>query len=126
MNKKIIRSRDVVFFEDQTLEDAKQEKPKSKVVGNHDFGSSPMVHGNLVEDAVDENVENDTNEDHVSSSNSDQREDPNESDSVESEVPEEPQLRRSTRERRPSTRYGLDEYITLTGGGGSLRVTKKQ
>ena len=27
MNKKIIRSRDVVFFEDQTLEDAKQEKP---------------------------------------------------------------------------------------------------
>jgi len=45
------------------------------------------------------NVETDTNEDHVSSSNSDQREYSNESDSVESEVPEEPQLRQSTRER---------------------------
>jgi len=103
-----------VFFEDQTLEDAKQEKPKSKVVRNHDSDSSPMAHSNSVEDAINENVEDDTNEDHVSSSNRDQREDPNESDSVESE---EPQLRRSTRERRPSTRYGPDEYITLTDEG---------
>jgi len=76
-----------------------------------------MVHDNLVEDAVDENVKDDTNEDHVSSFNSDQREDSNESNSAESEVPEEPQLRRSTRERRPSTRYGLDKYITLTYEG---------
>ena len=107
-----------MFFEDQTLEDAKQEKPKSKVVRNHDSDSSPMVHGNSVEDAVDENVEDDTNENHVSYSNSDQREDPNESGSVESEVQEEPQLRRSITERRPSTRYGPDEYITLTDEGG--------
>jgi len=32
--QKDYRSRDVVFLEDQTLEDAKQEKPKSKVMRN--------------------------------------------------------------------------------------------
>jgi len=71
VNKKIIRSWDAVFFEDETLEDAKEEKPKLKVVRNFDSNSPPMVHDNLVEDAIDESVEDDTNEDHVSSFNSD-------------------------------------------------------
>jgi len=53
------------------LEDAKEEKPKLKVVRNFDSNSPPIVHDNLVEDAIDESVEDDTNEDHVSSFNSD-------------------------------------------------------
>ena len=69
--QKDYRSRDVVFLEDQTLEDAKQEKPKSKVISNSNSNLSPMVHDNSEEDAVDENIEDDTNEDHVSSFNSD-------------------------------------------------------
>jgi len=104
-------------LEDQTLEDAKLEKPKSKVTRNSYLDTSPMVYDNSVANVVDKNVKADTNEDHVSSSNNDQREDSDESDSTESEVLKEPQLRRSTRERRPYIRYGSDEYITLIDEG---------
>ena len=97
------------------MEDAKQEKPKLKVVRNSDSDSSPMVHDNSVEDAVDENVEADINEDHVSSSNSDQKEDSNESNSTESEVPEEPQLRRSDPlEKDDHPPDSPNEYVTPT------------
>jgi len=41
------------------------------VIRNSDPSSSPMVHDNLVEDAVDENVEASTIEDRGSSSNND-------------------------------------------------------
>ena len=117
MNKKIIRSWDDVFFEDQTLEDTNKEKSKSKIVSNSDSNSSPIVHDNSVEDVVDKNDEANTNDDHFSSSNSDQREDSNEFDSAKSEVLEEPQLRRSTRESRPYTRHCPNKYIILTDEG---------
>jgi len=78
-----------------------------------------MIPGNLGDDSIEENIKVGTNEDHVSSSNNDESEDLDESnlDSTQSEVQEETQLRRTTRERRPSTGYSQDEFITLTDEG---------
>ena len=74
-NRKIVRSRDVVFLEDQTLADAKQEKCKLKVVRSSNPDSSPMIPGNLGDDSAEENIKAGTNKDHVSSSNNDESED---------------------------------------------------
>jgi len=100
-NRKIIRSRDNVFSEDQTLEDAKQEQPKLKVIRSSNLDLSPITPGNLGDDSVKENFKAGTNEDHVSSSNNDESEDLGEFDLeyAKSEVQGKPQLRRSTRER---------------------------
>ena len=67
-------------MEGQTLEDAKQEKPKLKVIRSSNPNSSPMMPGNLGDDSVEENIKAGTDEDHVSSSNNDESEDLDESD----------------------------------------------
>jgi len=54
MNKKVVRSRDVVFFKDHTIEDLKQsKKPKRKVNTDHD--SFPVPHDVLREQVVEMN-----------------------------------------------------------------------
>ena len=61
INRRIIRSRDVVFFEDQTIEDLKKEKPKHRVVRDFDTGSSPRVHYNSRDDTTENNNETSSN-----------------------------------------------------------------
>ena len=54
MNKKIVRSKDVVFFKDQSIEDLKQsKKPKCRV--NFDHDSFPTAHDVLREQVVEIN-----------------------------------------------------------------------
>jgi len=122
MNKRIIRSRDVVFLEDQTIKDLKKETPKRIVVKDSNYDPSLAVNDNAGENTTENNDQTRTNNNPTSSSNDDREEGQDESilsdsESAEDISREEPQLRRSTRERRPSTRYNPDKYVTLIDEG---------
>ena len=105
MANKLIRSRDVVFLEDQIVSDAEksdksQSSPEIPIIPT--LISPPTVHDNHG------GAEEDNND--------------GPTEPVE-QTPSEPptplielELRRSTRERRPSTRYLPDEYAMLTDG----------
>jgi len=78
-----------------------------------------MVRDSAGEDTTKNNNKTSINDHPTSSSNGDWEEDHCEStrsdaESIEESSQEQPQLRRSTRERWPSTRYNIDEYVTLT------------
>ena len=125
--KKIIRSKDVVFFKDQTIEDLDQvKKPKPFSEEQVDLGPvSPNSmgyneHRKVVQEervdtvdrndefAVDDVEENPT----VDNDGLEQQQ-----EQATSELPIETQLRRSTREHQPSKRYTSDEYLLLSNGG---------
>ncbi|URD75525.1 hypothetical protein MUK42_34393 [Musa troglodytarum] len=103
------RSRDVVFFEDQTLEDLKKEAPaNTSTEGLADYDPVvPPVYQDDGGDVQEDGVEPDINllVGHV------------EQEEVEEQLPTEPQLRRSSRQRQPSRRYYTDEYVILTDAG---------
>ncbi|URD72826.1 Retrotransposon protein [Musa troglodytarum] len=104
--QKVFRSRDVVFFEDQTLEDLKKKaSAKTSIEGLADCDPVvPPVYqgdgGDMQEDGVEPNINLPAG--HV------------EQEEVEEQLPVEPQLRRSSRQRQPSRRYSTDEYVMLT------------
>ena len=125
--KKIIISKDVVLFEDQTIEDLDQvKKPKPLSEEHVDLGPvslNSMEHNEHREVVQEELVDTvDKNDESVVD---DIEENPTvENDGLElqqeqatSELPTETQLRRSTRERQPSKRYTSDEYLLLSDGG---------
>ncbi|WVZ01079.1 hypothetical protein V8G54_027148 [Vigna mungo] len=109
-NRKIVRSRDVVFFENQTIQDIKKvEKPtlklisdQSPIVINNSGGETPQAEPELQLDEMAEEADQ-----------------PNltEVDQLIEETPQEPQLRRSTRQKQPSRRYFSDEYVNFTDEG---------
>lgn len=54
MNKKIVRSRDAMFFKDETIEEVRQsERPKPKTNTNSSHKSSPTVRDDLRGQDVD-------------------------------------------------------------------------
>ena len=91
VDKKIIRSRDVVFIEDQTIEDVeKAEKTTSS-------GQIPTnVDPTPLSDFTDGRTVEDTEV---------------------YEPQQQVELRRSSRDRRPSVRYSPEEYVMITDGG---------
>ncbi|VFQ81624.1 unnamed protein product [Cuscuta campestris] len=118
VEKKLVRSRDVIFMEDQNIEDIqKMEKSESQSYDDLvDLNPTPMAHtpnatngdlnddnSHVPHDFIDGNVEEESNEVH------NQPHVDNNSPTV--------ALRRSTRERIPSTRYSTNEYVLLTDGG---------
>ncbi|RVW14202.1 Retrovirus-related Pol polyprotein from transposon TNT 1-94 [Vitis vinifera] len=115
--KKIIRSGDVVFFEDQTIEDLDQvKKPKPFSKEHIDLGlvsPNSMGHNEHMEVVQKEQV--DTVDRNDESAVDDVEENPTvENDGLEqqqeqaiSKLPTKTQLRRSTRERQPSRRARL-------------------
>ena len=125
--QKIIRSKDVVFFEDQTIEDLDQvKKPKPFNEEQVDLGPvSPNSigyneHRKVVQEewvdtvdrndefAVDDVEENPTVDNHGLEQKQEQ---------ATSELPIETWLRRSTSDRQPSRRYTSDQYLLLSNGG---------
>ena len=121
--KKMIRSRDVIFHENENLADfEKTEKPKAMVEGVPDLTPTSSSLDNVInrEEVQDENygdkpTEFDANEptcvdgDDVTDTNGvEQGEQPPPLEIVE------PQVRRYTRKRRPSTRYPNSEYSMIT------------
>ena len=115
VEKKVTRKIDVIFFENQTIDIYKGDNPKS-------LDNIPAS-SNLDPDPIPIPV--DFNQGGVET---EQREDVDDGDNPaanepEHEVPPTPslsgqdELRRSTREKRPSSRYNLYEYVLLTDGG---------
>ncbi|KAL5863382.1 hypothetical protein ACOSQ3_000896 [Xanthoceras sorbifolium] len=101
VNKRIIRSRDVVFLEDQTIEDfEKPEKPQSDEIPVNLEPVSPPTNSD------EGGATPDTDDVHPPARSP-------EPEQVQPEV----QLRRSTRERQPSRKYSPNEYVMLTDGG---------
>nr|AAV88069.1 hypothetical retrotransposon [Ipomoea batatas] len=121
VEKKLVRSRDVVFFENQTIEDIdKVKQPESR-----DSGSLVDIEpvSRRYTDDVDEVQENVQNGDPVPDYQGDTVDVDGHADDVvhqEQEVPSQVPVdlpRRSDRERRPSTRYSPSQYVLLTDGG---------
>ncbi|VFQ78891.1 unnamed protein product [Cuscuta campestris] len=118
---KVIRSRDVVFFEDQTIEDCekKQANPSPCITVDPVPSLPPVVvpqdHGG---DMHDHTVESPA-DDHHDDDNHDDGGDgvPESQPQSHSEPPPAPQLRRSTRVRKPSTRLSEDDFVLVTDGG---------
>ncbi|KAF2315489.1 hypothetical protein GH714_039930 [Hevea brasiliensis] len=120
VEKKLVRSCDVIFVEDQTIEDIdKAGKSKSETDGLIDLDPTPTTD---MPNAVEVDVQNDTQNNEAEG----EHEVTNEVDSPIHEVvddqqqtpvvkPEAP-LRRSTRDRRASTRYSSSEYVLLING----------
>ncbi|WVY89808.1 hypothetical protein V8G54_035322 [Vigna mungo] len=111
-NRKIIRSRDVVFFENQTIQDIKKvEKPTLKLISDQ----SPIVMNNL----GGETRQAETNQELQLDEMVEEADQPNltEVDQLIEDAPQEPQLRRSTRQKQPSRRYFSDEYVNFTDEG---------
>ena len=120
INKRIVRSRDVVFLEDQTIEDfdkpEKSEKSQSEETPvNLEPVSSPPV-----PDSVREVPDTDGTPSQGNISPS-----ADTSPDVPEQVPPEAQLRRSTRERQPSRRYSPHEYVMLTEGENQEVMMKR-
>uniref|UniRef100_A0A2N9GFS8 Integrase catalytic domain-containing protein n=1 Tax=Fagus sylvatica TaxID=28930 RepID=A0A2N9GFS8_FAGSY len=116
--KKMIRSRDVVFHENENIKDfEKSEKSKSTVEGVSDLTPTSSS-SDIATDIEEVQVENYGDEpagvdgdDAIDTEGVEQGEQP-----IPPEM-EEPQVRRSTRERHPSTRYSTSEYVLITDEG---------
>ncbi|RDX67314.1 hypothetical protein CR513_53828, partial [Mucuna pruriens] len=96
VEKKLVKSRDVQFMEDQTIEDIVQNGEQHNYVGDQQLG-----------DDFDVPLDDDAEEEQEMSQ-----------DENLGDAPELPpvQLRRSNRQRQSSIRYTSDEYVTLTDG----------
>jgi transposase InsO family protein len=117
VNKKIIRSRDVVFFEDQTIEDLDQKKEESLnkycvdlgpvvptyVMHDEHTGDVQEEHVDTVGENGEPTIDNVESEEHL--------------EQASSEPTTETQLRRSTRDRQPSRKYSANEYVLLSDRG---------
>uniref|UniRef100_A0A2N9J1S8 Integrase catalytic domain-containing protein n=1 Tax=Fagus sylvatica TaxID=28930 RepID=A0A2N9J1S8_FAGSY len=116
--KKMIRSRNEVFHEDENITNyEKSEKSKSTVEGVSDLTPTSSS-SDIATDIEEVQVENYGDEpagvdgdDAIDTEGVEQGEQP-----IPPEM-EEPQVRRSTRERHPSTRYSTSEYVLITDEG---------
>ena len=121
IDKKLIKSRDVAFFEDQTIEDIE------KIAQLDSHGDQSLVHVDRIpiinisyahEGTQGNNPDNDQSVEHIIVSIDDVVVDnqPTHVGMTASDVPE-TSCRRSTREKRNSTSYSHDEFILLTNMG---------
>lgn len=123
VEKKIIRSRNVVFFEDQNIEDI-QKGIKPVISREHPINLDPMpplehYEGDQIEDIGD--VEN---EPPINNGSTEEVANGNISDGDNEDIIEdyedeeqEPQLRKSSRIPKPQTKYPATEFVLLTDGG---------
>ena len=116
----------MIFHENENLANLeKTEKTKDAIVGVPDLAptSSSSNRATNMEEVQDENLGNDpiaVDGDELAGVDGDDAQYIEDVEQREQPVPpemEEPQVRRSTRERHPSTRYPSSEYILLTDKG---------
>ncbi|KAG6790373.1 hypothetical protein POTOM_006526 [Populus tomentosa] len=118
--KKIVRSEDVIFFEDQTIEDFEQkEKTESTtfISSNSNLRPTPQLPLMSVNHGGD--LQNDDNGGFLNEPLVDDPELANDDidvipEQVMQKAPNEPQLRRSTKPRQPSTKYSHHEYVLVS------------
>ncbi|RDX79232.1 hypothetical protein CR513_40372, partial [Mucuna pruriens] len=104
VEKKFVRSRDVQFMEDQTVEDINKVK-KTTLEKDNSLSEIDLVQMLVHDlDTIENNVQNGEQHDYVDENLGD--------------APKPPlvQLRKSNRQRQSSTRYPSDEYVILTDG----------
>jgi len=111
VGKKLVRSIDVIFVEDQTIEDiGKTEKSESLSIDDVvDFDPAPQTD---TPNTADFDCHDDDIQDHITNDSVDDNDDVV-IDFGEPRVP----LRRSSRQRLPSTHYSSNEFVLLTDGG---------
>ncbi|GKB76256.1 putative RNA-directed DNA polymerase [Tanacetum coccineum] len=123
VQKKLVRSRDVEFDEDQTLKDF--EKTEKETIPQHnddpiDLDPVPPKHFDAQFGDDIQNDEEQNDEEH-GADDVDAQEQPNLDEDVHPELPVHMPpfvpLRRSTRDHHPSTRYSANEYVLLTDEG---------
>lgn len=106
VDKRIIRSHDVIFLEDQIIEDFdKIEKPKYD--GRSYTDVVPKPPSGIFFDGGDIQVDDDSETNDQELYHDEQVEE------VPPEPPVEPELRRSTRERQVSQRYPPHKYVMI-------------
>nr|GEW49645.1 retrovirus-related Pol polyprotein from transposon TNT 1-94 [Tanacetum cinerariifolium] len=117
VQKRLVRSRDVEYEEDQTLKDV--EKAKKEIIPQ--YNDDPIDLDPVPPKHFDSQFEDDIqNDEEQGADDVDAQEQPNLDEDVHPElpVPMPPfvPLRRSTRDHHPSTRYSANEYVLLTDG----------
>ncbi|KAL4296424.1 hypothetical protein GQ457_12G004830 [Hibiscus cannabinus] len=117
VQKKLVRSRDVVFIEDQTIDDIdKMEKEDSQ--DNSELIDVNPVPQDPTPSPIQEDVHGDANDDQQEIGDFDAPIDDVVNDQQQAPIaPPTVPLRRSSRDRRPSVRYSSDDYVLLTDGG---------
>ena len=116
-----MRSRDVIFFEDQTIEDFElKEKTESTTFIPSNSNPRPTPQLPLMPANHGGDLQNDENDGFLNEPLIGDPESANDDidvipEQVMQEAPDEPQLRRSTRPRQPSTKYSRHEYVLVTG-----------
>ncbi|GJT26561.1 putative RNA-directed DNA polymerase, partial [Tanacetum coccineum] len=117
--KRLVRSQDVVFEEDQTLKDVENVERETIPQHNDDLIDLDPVPPKHFDSQFGDDIQNDEEQ---GADDVDAQEQPNLDEDVHPElpVPDMPPflpLRRSTRDHHPSTRYSAHEYVLLTDGG---------
>ncbi|KAM1487717.1 hypothetical protein ACFX2I_001756 [Malus domestica] len=131
--KKFIRSRDVVFYEEQTIGDSdKEAQPDGAVRGVDPLASDEESHDDIPEatanevpaesdNANQEEPDQDVPDHEIADQGEPSQEEQIQGEPNQGEPPalqeNEDQVRRSIRSRRPSTKYSSSEYIMLTNYG---------
>ncbi|KAL4383727.1 hypothetical protein GQ457_15G024680 [Hibiscus cannabinus] len=122
VNKRIVRSWDVVFLEDHTIEDTKQSvSPVSKAITQIIQDPMPVIRHETIEEQnaenQDENNDSPTDESSTEANEDQPIETIGPEVAPELEVTPQSELRRSVRERRPSNRYPPLEYVIVVNEG---------
>ncbi|RVW19193.1 Retrovirus-related Pol polyprotein from transposon TNT 1-94 [Vitis vinifera] len=117
MQKKLVRSRDVVFMEDHTIQDIEKTNPmESQHSGDLiDLDLAPLT--NFPTQVEDEAHDDQHDMGDVETPTQVEVDDDVHEQSPTAEAPLDIPLRRSTRDRHLSTRYSVDDYVLLTDGG---------
>ncbi|RVW11901.1 Retrovirus-related Pol polyprotein from transposon TNT 1-94 [Vitis vinifera] len=136
VQKKLVRSRDVVFMEDHTIQDIEKTNPMESQHSGDLIDLDPAPLTNLPTQVEDEahddqhdmgdvetptQVEDEAHDDQhdmgdVETPTQVEVDDDVHEQSPAAEAPSDIPLRRSTRDRHPSTRYSVDDYVLLTNG----------
>ncbi|KAL6314361.1 hypothetical protein AAG906_021191 [Vitis piasezkii] len=136
VQKKLVRSRDVVFMEDHTIQDIEKTNPMESQHSSDLIDLDPVPLANLPTQVEDEahddqhdmgdvetptQVEDEAHDDQHDMGDVEipiqvEVDDDVHEQSPAAEAPSDIPLRRSTRDRHPSTRYSVDDYVLLSGG----------
>ncbi|RDX74016.1 hypothetical protein CR513_46284, partial [Mucuna pruriens] len=124
VEKKLVRSRNVQFMEDQTIEDIDKVKKSTPEKDNSLSEIDPVRMPVHDLDTADNNVQNGEQHNYLGNGFNIPLDDDVEEEQEMSQdknlgdAPKPPpiQLRRSNRQRQSSTKYTSDEYVTLTDG----------
>ncbi|RVW40094.1 Retrovirus-related Pol polyprotein from transposon TNT 1-94 [Vitis vinifera] len=117
VQKKLVRSRDVMFMEDHTIQAIEKTNPMESQHSGDLIDLDPAPLTNPPTQVEDEAHDDQHDMGDVETPTQVEVDDDVHEQSPAAEAPSDIPLRRSTRDRHPSTRYSVDDYVLLTDGG---------